>query len=104
MRILVLSVAVAVLAIGLLGCQQAQQTTEKAAEETAETVAETVTDTMASMAVIDPVCGMEVSKDTEWTAEYDGATFYFCSESCRDKFVEDPGTYLKEMGKEVMDN
>ena len=27
-------------------------------------------------------------------AEHDGATYYFCSAGCRDKFVADPARYL----------
>jgi len=35
----------------------------------------------------DPVCHMEVSEDEAYTAEYEGRTYYFCSEGCRDRFV-----------------
>jgi YHS domain-containing protein len=41
--------------------------------------------------------------ESEWTAEYEGVTFYFCCEECRDQFVEEPGKYLKEMGEEILD-
>ena len=35
----------------------------------------------------DPVCGMQVDeKTTQWKADYNGRTFYFCSTQCRDKF------------------
>jgi P-type Cu+ transporter len=45
---------------------------------------------------IDPVCGMTVDIATaKHTAEQDGATHYFCSARCREKFVGDPETYLK---------
>jgi adenylate cyclase len=41
--------------------------------------------------VTDPVCGMRIdSEDAAATAEYDGKTYYFCSEVCRDVFVADP--------------
>jgi P-type Cu+ transporter len=44
---------------------------------------------------IDPVCGMEVDPATaEWTFEFEGATYYFCSKGCRDDFMEDPTAYL----------
>jgi len=41
----------------------------------------------------DPICGMEVDESTEWKAERDGETYYFCSKGCRDKFErgEDAG-------------
>jgi YHS domain-containing protein len=44
---------------------------------------------------IDPVCGMEVDPATaEWTHEFEGATYYFCSKGCRDDFAEDPTAYI----------
>ncbi|REJ65676.1 MAG: heavy metal translocating P-type ATPase [Planctomycetota bacterium] len=40
----------------------------------------------------DPVCGMEVDETTDLTAQRDGTTFYFCSNHCRQKFLESPGS------------
>jgi alkyl hydroperoxide reductase subunit F len=37
----------------------------------------------------DPVCNMEVREDTAITAECNGELFYFCSEGCRDRFLEE---------------
>ncbi|QIB34940.1 heavy metal translocating P-type ATPase [Ancylobacter pratisalsi] len=46
--------------------------------------------------VKDPVCGMDVDPATaKHRAEHEGATYYFCSAGCREKFVADPGKYLK---------
>ena len=39
---------------------------------------------------IDPVCGMEVDETNALSAERDGETFYFCSQSCREKFLGKP--------------
>ena len=45
---------------------------------------------------IDPVCGMTVTMGPAARRyEYDGKDFYFCSESCRAKFIADPAAYLK---------
>ena len=45
---------------------------------------------------IDPVCGMTVDVATaKHSTEHDGATHYFCSARCREKFVGDPDAYLK---------
>ncbi len=45
---------------------------------------------------IDPVCGMEVNERTAPARqEHKGKTYYFCSEDCRDQFVESPDRYLK---------
>jgi P-type Cu+ transporter len=35
----------------------------------------------------DPVCGMSVDEATAIKAERDGKTYYFCCESCRQKFM-----------------
>ena len=41
-----------------------------------------------------PVCGMEVDTHTAPVTSYHGRTYYFCSESDRDKFEADPGRYV----------
>ncbi len=41
----------------------------------------------------DPVCGMEV-KPSALKAEYKGATYYFCMESCRQRFLKAPDSFL----------
>lgn len=44
---------------------------------------------------IDPVCGMEVApKSAAGSFEYEGVTYYFCSQGCLDDFREDPASYL----------
>ena len=42
----------------------------------------------------DPVCGMTVDSEAgKPSAEHDGHTYHFCSDSCRAKFVDDPEGY-----------
>ncbi len=43
---------------------------------------------------IDPICHMQVDESTDLTAEYEGQTWYFCSEHCRRKFLADPAGSL----------
>jgi Cu+-exporting ATPase len=38
----------------------------------------------------DPICGMTVNEATALHAERDGKTSYFCSDSCRQKFLSAP--------------
>lgn len=45
----------------------------------------------------DPVCGMNVSEDSEHYTEYVGKKYYFCSESCLRKFLTSPSQYLPEV-------
>ena len=45
--------------------------------------------------VQDPVCGMEIEKETaEGPAEHMGKTFYFCSTGCKEKFEKEPMKYM----------
>ena len=37
----------------------------------------------------DPVCNMEVREENALTTECDGEFYYFCSEGCRDKFLQE---------------
>lgn len=36
----------------------------------------------------DPICGMDVNEQKARKIERDGKTYYFCSDKCRDKFVQ----------------
>jgi YHS domain-containing protein len=39
----------------------------------------------------DPICGMEVEEKTaQWTSEYEGETYYFCAERCKQVFEKNP--------------
>lgn len=43
----------------------------------------------------DPVCGMDVDEDdAAATAEYEGRTYYFCAEGCKDTFTSAPDEYV----------
>jgi YHS domain-containing protein len=42
---------------------------------------------------IDPVCGME-GKDSI-KAEYNGKTYYFCAQGCKDQFLKNPLKYTR---------
>ena len=47
----------------------------------------------------DPVCGMEVEQSKAAAiSTYDGATYYFCSKSCKTEFDQDPAKYLAQAG------
>jgi len=47
--------------------------------------------------LVDPVCGMTVTKETAaGSYDYQGKTYYFCSKSCKDNFVKDPQKYLAQ--------
>jgi len=45
---------------------------------------------------IDPVCDMMVPASAQSPhAEYDGKSYYFCSETCRDEFLRNPDRYVR---------
>ena len=51
---------------------------------------------------IDPVCGMSVKRlSAFFTAEHDGKTYRFCSESCRSDFEKDPERFTKASTKSL---
>ena len=37
----------------------------------------------------DPVCGMDVDRETALTLDHDGTAYHFCSQRCRDRFQQD---------------
>lgn len=41
----------------------------------------------------DPVCGMEVSKDTPNVADFEGRKYQFCSDKCKAEFSKEPAKY-----------
>jgi YHS domain-containing protein len=44
----------------------------------------------------DKVCGMQVDeKQAAGKSEYDGATYYFCSPSCKAAFDKEPAKYAE---------
>ena len=45
--------------------------------------------------VIDPVCGMEVSDDSEYHYGFAGVEYHFCSEHCESQFEADPSWFVK---------
>jgi len=46
---------------------------------------------------IDPVCGMEVDENgAKDRSLFEGRTFYFCSQDCREEFDEAPEEYVGE--------
>lgn len=48
--------------------------------------------------VKDPVCGMNVDTATaKHRAEHGGRTYYFCSSSCREKFLAGPQSYVADL-------
>ena len=47
---------------------------------------------------VDPVCGLKVDKydaeSDQFTSEYEGEMYYFCSHECELEFDDDPERYL----------
>jgi YHS domain-containing protein len=51
--------------------------------------------TQAEEKLVDPVCGMTVTKaDAAGSSEYQGKTYYFCSAACKQSFDKNPRQYL----------
>jgi YHS domain-containing protein len=47
----------------------------------------------------DPVCGMDVNPETAaGKSDYQGQTYYFCSNGCKKAFDREPQKYINKMG------
>ena len=45
----------------------------------------------------DPVCGMDVNESqAKAETDYQGQTYYFCSEGCKQKFDANPQQYARK--------
>ena len=49
--------------------------------------------------VTDPVCTMPVEREKAPIAEWDGTTFYFCSQGCRREFLLAPWEHMRGRGR-----
>jgi Cu+-exporting ATPase len=47
--------------------------------------------------MIDPVCGMDVDEKStdQFSSQYGGQTFNFCSQKCKDAFEQSPEVYAR---------
>ncbi|MFH2050109.1 MAG: heavy metal translocating P-type ATPase [bacterium] len=48
------------------------------------------------MSLRDPVCNMKVDETSKYSTIHDDSSYYFCSQSCLDKFKENPNKYLEK--------
>jgi YHS domain-containing protein len=48
----------------------------------------------------DPVCGMKVDDQlADSKSQYQGKTYYFCSDECKRKFDQKPESYVGKKGQ-----
>ncbi|TET65833.1 MAG: YHS domain-containing protein, partial [Candidatus Zixiibacteriota bacterium] len=53
------------------------------------------------MKAIDPVCGMEIETlEAVAHSQYQGETYYFCAEACKERFDQNPEAFLKPQDRE----
>ena len=56
----------------------------------------TADDTISPQTVVDPVCAMTIDPaDAVGHVEYNGQTYYFCHDSCLERFRADPASFLE---------
>lgn len=50
--------------------------------------------------VRDPVCGMQIKReDAAHSSDYQGQTYYFCSQRCKQRFDKNPSQFAgQQMG------
>ncbi|WP_316829375.1 YHS domain-containing protein [Pedobacter aquatilis] len=46
--------------------------------------------------IIDPVCNMKIKQTGSKTTTFNKVSYYFCSESCKQKFLAEPSKYVKK--------
>src|SRR5256714_4682811 len=65
---------------------------------------QTPVSTPASEEVVDPVCGMTIDPaDAVGHADYKGHRYYFCAESCLERFKAAPGKYVEPAAVRIPD-
>jgi len=85
----------------ILGCGNSQQQQGKQEDKTlsSKVAVHKITADETGTASSDVVCGMKVTVTNMTPAvEYDGKTYFFCSQHCRDTFAAHPDEY--ESGEE----
>jgi len=56
---------------------------------------ESAAPTASPEASLDPVCGMDVEVEgAKYNSEYNGKTYYFCNETCKERFDKDPSKFI----------
>lgn len=50
----------------------------------------------AKKVVTDPVCKMKIQAATAKTTVYNKVSYFFCSESCKQKFIAEPTKFVKK--------
>lgn len=58
-------------------------------------LASTTTSSVSPTSVIDPVCGMTVTEQSQHRLEHEGRPYYFCSAKCKGKFAAEPLQYTR---------
>lgn len=53
-------------------------------------------DPSAAMSVVDPVCGMTIRPEGEYTHTHNGRSYHFCSLACLEKFDATPEAYVRK--------
>lgn len=81
--------------IFIVGCTSNKTNPAKAVEGE-----DSSTSTQTSKMEKDVVCGMGVIPEAQGTlkTEYEGKTYYFCSETCKKSFEASPGKYVHNEG------
>lgn len=45
--------------------------------------------------MVDPICGMTVTEDTQYKSTYNGKEYFFCCEHCKTQFDSNPIKYTR---------
>ncbi len=68
----------------------------KPAQPTVPNAAKPVQLDQAGQGYTDPVCGMQVAKSMDKVERFQGHSYYFCSQTCAEKFHQHPQNFVSE--------
>ncbi len=58
-----------------------------------------MTDQDKPACMVDPVCNLDLqAQHGKFMYDFEDVTYYFCSQSCRDEFAQQPEKYTKNKG------
>lgn len=54
--------------------------------------------------VVDPVCGMEIDRETAIVVEHAGRSHHFCDVACAETFMDEPERWLVGQGRDPFEH
>jgi YHS domain-containing protein len=92
LRTIILSMALVVIGLGLVGCKKKEQPASTPPAEPNKTVSSEMTTEQTMCPIMD---GNKIDKNV--FVEYKGKKVYFCCAACKGEFEKDPEKYIAKL-------